>query len=748
MGLIGMVLFSVFTYYEISNARIFALKSFEQTVLLETNFITHWFEDNINRVRILSQLPAVRRGDMNSFLLRVELFAQHSPHVTGTTFANVQGKTLDGEDVAEREYFQRAKRGEEYIGDVVQGRHSKQWVVVFSAPVFNDKAEFVGVVISAVKVDALVRAIEGFHLGNTGETYLISESGMRIGSSRLGSLSDNNENPWQGPSIESLYGSERGKIISGLFENAQGERVLGAYGRLEKSRWIVAGEINEYEILEPVYNKILLAGLISIALGILVLYCTAFFARRINQPIAILIEQAQKIELGKLQLLPEKEMISEESPQELVRICQAFQTMARKLIEDIQELDWTNAKLMETEERFRVLAENSRVGVYILDEKGKATYVNPRLCEMLGYSAQELAGQACVMDLIHPDDQPEVARCFEGRKNSEIKANMAYEFRVTHKDGDIICADVYSTVCYIDGKWSIVGTIVDKTQQKQWEKRIYESERKNKAIIKAIPDVLLRLDAQGKVLEIITQPKNGTRKWVEEWVEAVRPMNCFFVAKLLASGEMQHYEHEIVLQGKKVINEFRMVLYGEQEILLFVRDITERKEMEEQLKHLSYHDGLTGLYNRAYLDEQLTEEKLQNARPVGIIMADVDGLKQVNDNMGHQEGDRLLQRAANVLRVQEGGIVARIGGDEFIIVLTQTSEEEIKKLCQIIEEKIKIANQEDGQVLLHISLGWSIGFEDTPLHEVFRQADDAMYWNKSERKEEVQKTLRKSMGLL
>lgn len=685
MGLIGMVLFSVFTYYEISNARIFALKSFEQTVLLETNFITHWFEDNINRVRILSQLPAVRRGDMNSFLLRVELFAQHSPHVTGTTFANVQGKTLDGEDVAEREYFQRAKRGEEYIGDVVQGRHSKQWVVVFSAPVFNDKAEFVGVVISAVKVDALVRAIEGFHLGNTGETYLISESGMRIGSSRLGSLSDNNENPWQGPSIESLYGSERGKIISGLFENAQGERVLGAYGRLEKSRWIVAGEINEYEILEPVYNKILLAGLISIALGILVLYCTAFFARRINQPIAILIEQAQKIELGKLQLLPEKEMISEESPQELVRICQAFQTMARKLIEDIQELDWTNAKLMETEERFRVLAENSRVGVYILDEKGKATYVNPRLCEMLGYSAQELAGQACVMDLIHPDDQPEVARCFEGRKNSEIKA---------------------------------------------------------------IPDVLLRLDAQGKVLEIITQPKNGTRKWVEEWVEAVRPMNCFFVAKLLASGEMQHYEHEIVLQGKKVINEFRMVLYGEQEILLFVRDITERKEMEEQLKHLSYHDGLTGLYNRAYLDEQLTEEKLQNARPVGIIMADVDGLKQVNDNMGHQEGDRLLQRAANVLRVQEGGIVARIGGDEFIIVLTQTSEEEIKKLCQIIEEKIKIANQEDGQVLLHISLGWSIGFEDTPLHEVFRQADDAMYWNKSERKEEVQKTLRKSMGLL
>ena len=101
-------------------------------------------------------------------------------------------------------------------------------------------------------------------------------------------------------------------------------------------------------------------------------YCTAFFSRRINQPIAVLIGQAQKIELGKLQFLPEAGILPEESPRELGEIYRAFQTMARKLIEDIQELDWINAKLMETEERFRVLAESSMVGVYILDENGKA----------------------------------------------------------------------------------------------------------------------------------------------------------------------------------------------------------------------------------------------------------------------------------------------------------------------------------------------------------------------------------------
>ena len=122
MGLIGSLLFSVFTYYEISNAREFALKSFEQTVLLETNYITHWFEDNASRVRTLSQLPSVRRGDMNSFFQRAGLFAKNNPHITGITFINATGRAVSGEDVSDREYFQRAKHGEEYISEALQGR--------------------------------------------------------------------------------------------------------------------------------------------------------------------------------------------------------------------------------------------------------------------------------------------------------------------------------------------------------------------------------------------------------------------------------------------------------------------------------------------------------------------------------------------------------------------------------------------------------------------------------------------------
>ena len=741
MALIGTVLFSVFTYYEISNAREFALKSFEQTVLLETNYITHWFEDNANRVRTLSQLPSVRRGDLNTFFLRAELFAKNNPHITGITFINANGRAVSGEDVSDREYFQRAKHREEYISDALQGSSSKEWIVVFSAPVFNDQEEFLGAVMSAVKLDAIAQAMEDFHLGATGQTYLISSSGIRISSMQNGLPSDHKDIPWKGPVLESLYGTERGKIISGVYENANGDRILGAYGSLDKSNWIVAGEINEYEILEPVYNKILIAALISMGLGLLVLYCTAFFSRRINQPIAVLIGQAQKIELGKLQFLPEAGIIPEESPRELGEIYRAFQTMARKLIEDIQELDWINAKLMETEERFRVLAESSMVGVYILDENGKANYVNPRLCEMLGYSAREMEALGCIMELIHPEDKAAVARCFEGRKNNEMKANMSYEFRVITKNGTLIYADIYSTVCYIDGKWSIVGTLIDKTQQKQWEKMIYASERKNKAIINAIPDTLLRLDAIGNILEVITYPKNGKKERPEEWLEAMRKLNCLFIEKLVASGEMQHYEHEFLLDGKKMIKEIRMVSYGDNEILLLIRDITERKAMEEQLKHLSYHDALTGLYNRAYLEEQLTDENLQNKRPVGIIVADVDGLKQVNDKLGHQLGDQLLQQAASILRSQKKHIVARVGGDEFVIFLTQTSEEEIKMLCNEIEEKIDISNKEGGKVPLHISLGWSIGAEDTPIHEVFRKADDAMYWNKSVRKERIQRAL-------
>ena len=112
---------------------------------------------------------------------------------------------------------------------------------------------------------------------------------------------------------------------------------------------------------------------------------------------------------------------------------------------------------------------------------------------------------------------------------------------------------------------------------------------------------------------------------------------------------------------------------GQKAILSIAIDITDNKKAEDNIKYLSFHDKLTGLFNRAYFEEEL--KRLDNERhlPLSIIIGDVNGLKIINDAFGHYEGDKLLVSAAKILNTlcRQDDIVARWGGDEFIVLLTQ-----------------------------------------------------------------------------
>lgn len=111
--------------------------------------------------------------------------------------------------------------------------------------------------------------------------------------------------------------------------------------------------------------------------------------------------------------------------------------------------------------------------------------------------------------------------------------------------------------------------------------------------------------------------------------------------------------------------------------LVTIQDITERKKFEEQLKYVSMHDQLTGLYNRAYLENEM--ERLGNSReyPITIMCMDLDGLKLVNDSLGHDHGDSQLQECAQILKhsFRASDILARVGGDEFTALLPKTDLE-------------------------------------------------------------------------
>lgn len=163
------------------------------------------------------------------------------------------------------------------------------------------------------------------------------------------------------------------------------------------------------------------------------------------------------------------------------------------------------------------------------------------------------------------------------------------------------------------------------------------------------------------------------------------------------------------------------------------KDVTERIEYEKRLEFLSLHDQLTGLHNRAYYEAEL--DRLEGGReyPVSIITADLDGLKLINDTLGHGTGDRLLCRCAEILResLRQSDLLARIGGDEFSAILRRTDHATGEAIMRRIRDKIILINQDDDAVPLGISIGIATAEDkNTSLKETYKQADDSMYRDK------------------
>lgn len=170
--------------------------------------------------------------------------------------------------------------------------------------------------------------------------------------------------------------------------------------------------------------------------------------------------------------------------------------------------------------------------------------------------------------------------------------------------------------------------------------------------------------------------------------------------------------------------------------ILVMTDITERKKAEEQLKFLSNHDVLTGLFNRAFFEAEL--RRLQNSRlyPVTVVMMDVNNLKSTNDVYGHAAGDELLRTISQVMRelFRSEDVVARIGGDEFAILLPSTDAESAQAILKRLNEKLEAMNEQPREIDLSLSIGASTGDQDALLVDVMKQADNLMYEDKARQK--------------
>ena len=223
----------------------------------------------------------------------------------------------------------------------------------------------------------------------------------------------------------------------------------------------------------------------------------------------------------------------------------------------------------------------------------------------------------------------------------------------------------------------------------------------------------------------------GNRQW------DIPKLRVLFEDILPHDTEFYGYEveHDFLDIGRKVIllnaREIFREDIGSQIILLAMEDITERKGVELKLRNVSTHDALTGLYNRAFFDEELERLARDRRFPISIVMADVNGLKAVNDTLGHEAGDNLIRLAARIiLRVfRAGDIVARIGGDEFVVLLPGTATTVAE---EIVERIMACPEIIDGQV--SIAFGIASAKNKDQLEKALKLSDKRMYQGKSDQK--------------
>lgn len=190
------------------------------------------------------------------------------------------------------------------------------------------------------------------------------------------------------------------------------------------------------------------------------------------------------------------------------------------------------------------------------------------------------------------------------------------------------------------------------------------------------------------------------------------------------SDGAERWVHELAkIQLDRQVNKVRLI--G------MIQDVTDRKRAEEEIVYLSFHDPLTGFYNRRFFEEELLRLDVPRNYPLTLVMGDVNGLKLINDSFGHVTGDELLINVAEVLRqgCRADDIIARLGGDEFVILLpnTDTTEtEQIIKRINALALKARVGSME-----LSISFGYETKhYVKEDIREILKKAEDHMYKKK------------------
>jgi diguanylate cyclase (GGDEF)-like protein/PAS domain S-box-containing protein len=422
---------------------------------------------------------------------------------------------------------------------------------------------------------------------------------------------------------------------------------------------------------------------------------------------------------------------------------------------DITELKRAEEALSQSQAIYQSIVETGGAGFLTGDLNGNITFVNEAFCKMLGYSQEELTGKPFAV-FVHPDDTAMVLERFaEGLRNPEAEYHI--EFRAIHKDGHVVW--IYpsiSPIFYNNVLSAGIAIVLDVTERKRLEETIKKSEERYRTILEEIQDNYFETDLAGN-FTFVNDSMSRTLGYSKEEligmnyqalaanedVEVVyRDFNRVFRTGETMKGLSYKFNQK---NGTVGFGELSISAIKDEtgKVIAFrgiARDVTERMRLERELNDIATHDFLTGLPNRMLLQDRLKVALAgagRNRTKLAIMMLDLDRFKVVNDTFGHSIGDKVLRAAGDrlVALVRKSDTVARVGGDEFLVLLPKVAnlDDTIKVALKILGAFRKPFILNGHKIRITTSVGIAIYPEDGEDSDaLLRNADIAMYWVKEQ----------------